>query len=138
MTEIKATIDQVINILKRLDAAGIPWYVVVNVSLDNIPTPEPEPKPHPTKIFMVTENVANARCVYGTNKSGKPIMGIYPKGGEVNERIHWAKGKSLPILPDAITADGGGRYYQVFLDFGFTPEDGYLELYVRSEDGGLI
>jgi lysozyme len=87
--------------------------------IDPVPVrvpPSPLPvQPEPGYTWVRVVNKTNARRVHGANKAGRPIMVLYPDdNAPVSERVQFEPGgRRLKVKQEVVTADGGGKYYEL-------------------------
>ncbi len=104
------------EILAKLDAIikNAEEAKVLVKALVVTPPPPPPPPPATTKIFEVTAEKTNVRCVRSLNSAGRPVMMIYPEdSAPVKDRVQYIKGARISVLPDVIKADGGTQFYKI-------------------------
>lgn len=97
--------------------------------------PEPPAPEEPTRIVYITAGVANARYDSGDNKSGYPIMTMYPSESKDDQgkRVQFARGDDVLIFSKRIDADSAEDFYKIHpsqYDFDAVG----IELYLRKSD----
>jgi hypothetical protein len=97
------------------------------------PGPSPTPKPPETLQLMVTpsnqdKDWALAFFAKSYNSAGRPVMQIYPGDtAPSSERIMIPRGEIVLALKTPVTADGGGKYWQLVEYKGRKGEDLFLK-----------
>lgn len=126
ISDLKKLVDE----LKANDIVPI-INLNIDISLSSAP---PTPPPVKTKTFTVTRDpVANARFITGTNKSGIPIMEIYPSNdAPTSQRIQYHKGTEVKVALLSTIADGGGLYWEI--------KEAVVSrtLYLSDKDGSVV
>jgi hypothetical protein len=128
--EILAKLDAIIKNAEETKA--LVKALVIN------PPPPPPPGPS-TRVFEVTLDKANARCVRSKNSAGRPVMMIYPEdSAPVKDRVQYLKGARVKVLAEVIKADGGELYYQIADPVLKNNVVVKVALFLKSEDGKLV
>lgn len=98
-------------------------------------TSTPTPPPVHTKQFEVTDVKAVIRQIAYANKSGFPVMEIYPDGDNTEpiDRLVYPKGKKVTVYPELVKGDGGHNWYEISQVF-----EKAKRLFVDAIDGKLV
>ena len=103
------------------------------------PPPPPPPPPPATKIFEVTVEKTNVRCVRSFNSAGRPVMMIYPEdSAPVKDRVQYLKGARISVLPEIIKADGGSQFYKIGVPVTKNNVVIKVDLFLVLADGKII
>lgn len=132
-----ADLDTIIELLQKQNTIAEEILETVrqfSTSGDDDPSPGPDPEEPPMpatiKVRIKREPHAIAFWKIGENKSGVPILSIYPseKREDVPFRIKFLSGRIMSVEKNPVIADGNTKFWK----FPYLVND--LELYLNSDD----